>query len=106
MAEGRLGVATTIVGDVDVYTVPVLKTATVNLILSHNGTDADIKVFVRDGAKVAEDLVFPITSMTSGSNARIEITNLVMSAGETLTIESDAVDIITRAHGFEDNEVT
>lgn len=105
MAEGRLGVAETIVGDVDVYTVAGSSTATVNLLLSHNGTDATIKVFARDGAKANEDMVFPATAMTATSNARIELTNLVMSAGEILTVESTAIDIVCRAHGFEEAEV-
>lgn len=107
MSEGRLGVATTIVGDVDVGpVVPASITRTANLLLTHDGTDATIKVFVRDGTKAAEDLIFPSTLMTATSNARLEITNIVMAAGETLTVESTAIDIQCRLQGFEEAEVT
>lgn len=105
MAEGRLGVSTTIVGDVDVYTVPNGKTATVNVILCHNGVDAVVKIFARDGVKVDEDLILPSVFITASSNARLEMTAVTLSAGETITVESTDSDVICRVHGYEESEV-
>lgn len=106
MAEGKLGSEVTIVGDVDVYTVPASRTTSADIILTHTGTDADITVYIRTGAKANKDIVWPLTSMTATSNARIELTGVVMSPAEVVTVTSTAVDIAVRVQGFEEVEIT
>lgn len=103
MSEGLLGKALTVVGDVDVFTATAGRTTTANILMSHiGGVSATIRVYVRTGAKGDIDTIWPTTTMTASTNSRIEMTNIVMSAGEILTVESDAVTVAVRAMGFDE----
>lgn len=101
--SGKLGSADLSAGqDTLLYTVPVGKTATVNIRLANrNGIDVLVNVAIGSGnAPAAADYI--AYQNTVDGNGVYEDSGIVMSAGEKVWVRSDNASVSARVHGMED----
>lgn len=102
MASGRFGKANLAANaDTDLYTCPPGMVATATISLCNRGTtDAKVRIAVRSGALTDADYIEYETAVPP--NGILERNQVAMSAGEILTVRSNAASVSARAHGFEE----
>ena len=104
MASGRFGkVNLAANADTDIYTCPAGMVATASVCFA-NRTETPIKVrlAVRNGAISLPDYIY--YDVTCPANGILERTQVVLGAGEIITVRADAAGMSVRAHGFEETQ--
>lgn len=102
--KGKADLASAV--NTDLYTTALGKVATVSLCLvNRSGADVTVRVAVRSGAAGAApdnaDFI-EYDAKLAANGGVLERTQIVMSAGETLTVRPSAAGVSARVHGFEE----
>lgn len=104
MPSGKLGSADLVAGtDTLIYTVPALKTATINIRASNrNPAMTAVRVAIGTGASPANADYIDYEAAVPGYGI-LEETAVVCSAGEKVWVRSTLANVSVRIHGFEEN---